>query len=274
VRCSIYHNSELALQFLESNRAIMSDPANAELFLQYLPGNPSGTPPGTVFVVLNPYGTEMFWNFTSLRTQMVYLDALLAVASASSYVDAFFLDDVDGFPTEHPTAPAALGIGAAEVAALRFATQSVGAAAISALTLAGKYTWQAFGSRDTSAPHAVGRGFVGVTPASCAAFMRTYCAVDYQGRPMLMHMDDAHANQTVAAFLITRPPYAYVGYSWESGDANYSSLFGLQVGWPTGLCAEGPANVFSRPWSLGVPRLDCSTFTAELPFAAMPGAQP
>ena len=271
VRCSAYRNSELALQWLESERALMADPANADLFLQFQPGTPSGERPGTIFVAPNPYGLQYFFNFSLLRTQQVFLDALMSVSAAAEHVDAFFLDDVDGFPAEHPTAPAALGMDAAAVAALRFATQSVGAAAIAALTLAGKYTWQAFGSRDTSAPHVVARGFVGVTPASCAAFMRTFCAPSYQGRPMLMHMDDAHANQTVAAFLITRPPYAYVGYSWESSDANFSSLFYLAVGEPTGLCAEGPPGVFQRPWSLGMPRLDCNSFEAELPFAAEPG---
>ena len=54
-RCFGYHNSELALQWLESQRALMRDPAKADLFLQYLPGNPSGTPAGTVYHVPNPY---------------------------------------------------------------------------------------------------------------------------------------------------------------------------------------------------------------------------
>ena len=158
------------------------------------------------------------------------------------------------------------------VAALRFATQSMGSALIAQLTLAGRYTWQAFGSRDTSAPHVVARGFVGVTPATCAAFMRTFCAVEFQARPMLMHMSvatPAIANATLAAFLITRPPYAYLGYAWESNDANFSSLFYLAVGEPTALCAEEAPGVFARPWSLGTPRLDCNTFEAQLPFEMM-----
>ena len=181
-----------------------------------------------------------------------------------------FTDDVDGFPAEHPTVPAQLGMTADDVSALRFATQSMGSALISALTLNGRYTWQAFGSRDTSSPHVVARGYVGITPSTCASFMRTYCDPLYQARPMLMHMSVASpaiANATLAAFLITRPPYAYVGFAWESSDANHSSLFYLDVGEPTGLCAEGPAGVFSRAWTEGTPRLDCNSFEAELPFA-------
>jgi hypothetical protein len=272
-RCFGYHNSELALEWLESQRALMNDPAKADLFLQFLPGNPSGTPAGTVYHDPNPYGDQVFFNHSNIATQLAFIESLVAVVTAGPELDGSFTDDVDGLPAEHADVPAALGMSADAVATLRYATQSMGAALIAALTLAGKYTWQAFGSRDTSAPepppHAVARGFVGVTPASCAAFMRTYCGVEYQARPMLMHMDvasPATANATLAAFLITRPPYAYLGYAWESSDANFSSLFYLAVGEPTALCAEGPAGVFARPYSLGTPRLDCNSFEAELPF--------
>ena len=40
-RCFGYHNTELALQWLESQRALMYDPAYKDYFLQFLPGNPS-----------------------------------------------------------------------------------------------------------------------------------------------------------------------------------------------------------------------------------------
>ena len=273
-RCFAYVNTELALEWLESQRAIMYNPANnADLFLQFQPGNPSGTPAGTVFSIPNEYGDQRVWNHTNVRAQLVFMEALLAVVTADDSVDGSFTDDVDGFPAEHPTAPAQLGMTDADVATLRFATQSMGSALIAALTLSGRFTWQAFGSRDTSSPHAVGaRGFVGVTPPTCASFMRTFCAAEYQARPMLMHMSvatPAIANATLAAFLITRPPYAYLGYAWESNDANHSSLFYLDVGEPTALCAEGPAGVFARPYSLGTPRLDCNAFQAELPFGTL-----
>ena len=91
---------------------------------------------------------------------------------------------------------------------------------------------------------------------------------------MLMHFDAASpalANATLAAFLITRPPYAYLGFAWESSDANHSSLFYLSVGEPTGLCAETAAGVFARAWTAGTARLDCNTFAAELPFASLLG---
>ena len=87
-----------------------------------------------------------------------------------------------------------------------------------------------------------------------------------------MHMDEsspANANATLAAFLITRPPYAYIGYSWESDDSKFSPLFYLAVGEPAALCSEGPTGVFQRAYSLGTPQLDCNTFEAQLPFQMM-----
>lgn len=274
-RCLGYHNSELALEWLESQRALMNDPTNADLFLQYQPGNPAGVPAGTVFHLPNPYGDQVFWNHTNVRAQLALINSLFDVVNASADVDGSFTDDVDGLPAEHADVPALLGMSADAVAALRFATQSMGSALIAALTLSGRYTWQAFGSRDTSSPpppHAVARGFVGLTPATCAAFMRTYCAVEYQARPMLLHMDAASpatANASVAAFLITRPPYAYLGFAWESSDANFSSLFYLQPGTPTSLCSEGPPGVFSRSWTAGLAALDCNRWVASLPFGSL-----
>ena len=86
-RCFGYHNTELALEWLESQRAIMLDPGNADLFLQYQPGNPSGTPPGTVLHLETPYGDQLIWNHTNVRAQLVFIQALLAVVTAGPELD-------------------------------------------------------------------------------------------------------------------------------------------------------------------------------------------
>lgn len=185
---------------------------------------------------------------------------------------------MDGLPAEHPDVQAKIGMTDAQLEALRFATQSTSSTLIYALVAAGKYNWQAFGSHDTSAPRpppgrrsAKGaRNFRGaVTPSTCAAAMRAGCAVTAQARPLLQHHDAAHANQSVASFLITRPPIAMLGYSWESDDRDWDPIFLLQAGEPLGLCSEGPTGVFSRQWSLGTAQLDCNTFTATLPFDSL-----
>ena len=64
---------------------------------------------------------------------------------------------------------------------------------IESLVVAGKYNYQAFYS-------------AGISQASCAATMRQFCAPAQQGLATFWAMDSSpnNANQTVAAFLITR----------------------------------------------------------------------
>ncbi len=93
---------------------------------------------------------------------------------------------------------------------------------------------------------------------------------------MLMAMDNDPTNdrQFVAAFLIARPPHAYLGWGWESDDRDWNDLFYLQVGEPLGLCAEGPSGVFSRPYTLGTAGMNCNNYTATLPFCGVARPRP
>ena len=88
---------------------------------------------------------------------------------------------------------------------------------------------------------------------------------------MLLQQHSAAAgDQSVASFLIVRPPNGYLGFGWYSNDADWDERFLLQAGTPVGLCAEGPAGVFSRRWTAGTATLDCNTWTAGLPFPSLP----
>ena len=97
--------------------------------------------------------------------------------------------------------------------------------------------------------------------------MRDYCAPARQARPLLLQHDAANANQSLAAFLVVRPPAAFLGWGWYSNDADWSELFLLQPGEPAGLCAEGPPGVFARAWSKVTVELDCATLTARVDAA-------
>lgn len=110
---------------------------------------------------------------------------------------------------EHPEAPAHTKMTAAEVAELQQATQATSAALIDALVAKGKYNWQAFGAGD-----AVNGG---VSKSNCVSWMRNYCQPAMQASPMFVGFDPANANQSIAGFLVARPPYAYIGFGWESG---------------------------------------------------------
>ena len=131
---------------------------------------------------------------------------------------------------------------------------------VTELIKAGKYNWQAFGGGD-------GPG-AGVTQHTCIDFMRKWCSPEMQKLPMMMSAGDA-GNQTVAAFLIARPPIAFLGYGWESDDKNWNDVFLLQAGTPMGLCKEESAGMFSREWSNGKADLDCNKWTSKLPFPSL-----
>ena len=73
----------------------------------------------------------------------------------------------------------------------------------------------------------------GPNKTSCMAFMREHCQPGYQDRMMTMEMPRqdrlSDTNQTVASFIVTRPPVAYLGWGWESGDDKWNDIFLLQV---------------------------------------------
>jgi len=262
-KCLVYRNTELALQWLEPQRAAMYDPKYADLFLQYQPGNPSGTPVGTIYNE-NAGGpgsgcNQFFWNYSNpAAIEYVLTQSEQGpFASDSEYVDGTFLDDVTGIPAEHGHAPANIGLTADQVTILQNATNQFAQIAIEALAAKGKYIWQAFGQQD-----GVGGG---PSAGNCAAYMDKVCSPGYQKFPWTLQWDGK--NTTLAAFLIGRGPVAYVGWGWNGQPLPaWDPLFDISVGTPTGLCTQPSAGVYTRAWTEGTATLDCNTFTATLAF--------
>jgi hypothetical protein len=98
--------------------------------------------------------------------------------------------------------------------------------------------------------------------------MRERCNAAWQGRATTQSIDTSAFNQSLASFLVTRSPWAFIGYGWESDMRDWHPEFLWSVGAPTpagAICTEGPAGVFSRPWTHGVASLDCNTWTATIP---------
>ena len=119
--------------------------------------------------------------------------------------------------------------------------------------------------------------YAAITQSQCSSFMRALCKPQMQNHPLMMHAQSAPGssvvlNQTVAAFLIVRPPVAFIGFPWPAQDAQWSDQFLLQAGEPAGLCAEKEPGVFSREWSRGQAALDCNNWEAALPFDELPSA--
>ena len=256
-RCLIYRNMELALQAMESDRAVMYDPARAGWFIRSAgegsaPYNEPGGP-----------GDQYFWDFRVPAVADWYIASALALAS-SPYVDGVFTDDLEGFPSEHDDAPRSTNTSLAEVAALQFASLAAHGRLVAALAAAGKANWQAMGAGYQG--EYVGGG-VPHDAGGCARFMRARCGAQQQLRATLQSFDAAAANQSIASFLITRGPVAFLGSGWESGNDAWHDAFLYQVGEPLGLCAEQPPGVFSRPWTYGLAMLNCTSFTASVPAA-------
>jgi len=290
-RCTIYHNMELALEWLESNRAVMDEEhVNMGWFLRFQNGSvydnkrepPSGTPNQPM-----PTLSQWFIDWRN-RDAAAYFVAAIVNASSLPGVDGTFTDDSAGAGTEHSTLGTILNISNATIAEIAFATQAGGNYLATVLAANGKtcfdcvggqVSWTdanfGFNQRPPPRTQVYGKG-------QCSAWMRNYCAPAMQGRGMFMDWDvrgnATNHEQTMAAFLITRPPVAFIGsYMMRDGPDPFpphknawDPLFNLDVGIPLGLCDEVKEDVFERKWSRGVASLDCSTYTATLNFKSFP----
>eukprot|EP00040_Diaphanoeca_grandis_P039805 m.5018 g.5018 ORF g.5018 m.5018 type:complete len:391 (-) comp3944_c0_seq1:269-1441(-) len=278
-RCGIYHNMELALEWLQSNRLVMDqDHVDLGWFLKYTNGS--------VFnhqihahAELGPLLNQWFIDWRNPDAAAYFAEAILN-ATFLPGVDATFTDDLPGVPAEHPEVQPATNMSNDELAKLQFATQMGENYVVTSLAIAGKFCWDCVGGEDgpEGSSYSMNQVPPPNTPAGCARWFRYYCAPEMQGRGMFMDWactggnctdpKGDRRNQTLAAFLITRGPYAFIG-SRSLRDHNWHPLFATDVGEPLGLCSETAKNVFRRVWSKGVASLDCNTYTADLPFSSL-----
>lgn len=165
-RCGIYHNVELALQWIESARAVMYDPAKADWFLQYTDGR--GNKNGTIYNEPRAEGDQFFIDYRNADAA-AYFVASIVNATLAYDVDLTFTDDRDGIPVEHAYLPARLNLSDTEVAQAQFATQAAGQWLATSLAAVGKTCWDCLGGYN-----------LGVRPvqgATCAPTMRALCDV-------------------------------------------------------------------------------------------------
>lgn len=253
-KCFIYHNLELALQSFESQRAVMYDASKAHWFVQYTDG--FGNKTGLVYNEPGGPGDQFFFDFRVPEAADYYIASVLAL-TANASVDGVFTDDVEGFPSEHDYAPLNTNISFADVAALQFASLETHGRLVAALAARGKFNWQAMGAgyEGESVQNAVPRD-------GCAEWMRARCGTPLGARAAMTAFT---GNESLAAFLITRGPVAFIGQGWESGDAAWAPVFDVDVGEPVGACAEVEEGVFSRAWTYGNATLDCTAWAAVIP---------
>ena len=234
----------------------MYDASKADLFLQYTNG--AGVKNGTVYNERQVPGDQYFWDFRNAAAGAYYISSVLASIDYPE-TDGSFTDDVTGLPAEHGSAPGNMKLSAADVAEIQYATSFVSGQLIARAVDANKYIWAAFKDQDGVS--------AGPTAATCATWARARCTAEHQLTATTQAFDTAHVNQSIAAFLVVRPPIAFLGFGWESDMRDWRSEFLWQVGEPQGLCAEVAPSVFSRAWTYGNATLDCNSFTATVPTA-------
>ena len=75
--------------------------------------------------------------------------------------------------------------------------------------------------------------------------------------------------RSLAAFLITRGPFAWFGYGWTGcADATHPFTRPKELeadyGVPQGFCEETKPGVFERKWSKADISINCNDFTADI----------
>jgi len=254
--CGIYANVELALEWMSYSREVMYDPAKAHYFLQYTDG--LGNKNGTIYNAHRAEGDQYFIDYRVPEAAAYFVSSIVN-ATVFYNVSLTFTDDRDGVPVEHESLPGLLNLSSVEVQNLQFATQSAGQYLATSLAAVGKTCWDCLGGYNLG---------VRPTQGDCAIVMRDLCTPAAQGRSMFMGFSGGpDLNQTIAAFLVTRPPIAFLGSRWQ--DSSWNPLFNMDVGEPTGLCSETTPGVFERVWTKGVAALDCNTWVGDLPFGTL-----
>eukprot|EP01116_Phalansterium_solitarium_P001606 TRINITY_DN11420_c0_g1_i1.p2 TRINITY_DN11420_c0_g1~~TRINITY_DN11420_c0_g1_i1.p2 ORF type:complete len:487 (-),score=117.32 TRINITY_DN11420_c0_g1_i1:129-1589(-) len=259
-RVFVYRNMELALEWLASERRAMLNSSYAGFFLQYEHGTGHGN--GTVYNEPIPEGSQYFWDFRNKLVWQYWIDVIAGgpLATDNPWVDGIFTDDFSGIPAEHPNAPSNMGLSAQEVIDIATATQNAWTAVTNSLVAKQKYNWQMFGGYDGTGPT--------ITQSNCQALMTQLCQPSTQQVPLMMGVNQAAVDQSVAAFLVVRGPYAYIGYGWIGQNVfpPWFDQFDLDVGKPLELCTQTSSGVFSRSWSNGLAAIDCNSWTATLKF--------
>ena len=249
-RCFIYNNLELGLEMLETDRAVMLNESTEHYFLQ------AADTGGVYGEYVDLAGLEYYWDARQVEASAYFANAVARVLS-SPYVDGTFLDD-NQFPIEHPYAQGETGLSDEEVAQVDYCQQVLANVVLSELAANGKYVWQALGfNYDESGPH--------VAESTCTEFMEARCTTAWQSMVYTQTHDFGHPTQSVAVFLVTRGPYAWLGTGWTGGPTPWDPIYLLQVGEPTGECAQTSPGVFARNWTYGTVTMDCNSFTASIP---------
>ena len=190
-----------------------------------------------------------------------------ATGGGNPAVSGFYVDD--GWRASGPSemdvnATKDMGMSTADITAMTAAWSANVAAWRQAIYDAGLFEWfMVYGGQQT-AP-----GWSQTAPNStCLKFMRTNCGADspsqngtmFFGYSRFTHQQAwgpggelPSPTQDLAAFLITRGPFAWFGYGWTGcADSKHPftrpAALDADYGTPQGFCKETKPGVFERKW--------------------------
>ena len=270
VRVFMYQNIYSALMIKESNRKLMLDPAMSGYFVQYQ-NDPDGTDTGEFDETDYNGLTEYTWDYRNASAKTAFVQMTL---------DCLVDNNIDGVYTDsfmnRPNAPAGVNLTTSDLNDIEYCMGLATQASIDTLAQDEKYNLIAFGYSLNVGPGIIqGATKTGLSypyqyqvEDNCFSFMEERCA---EMSTTTMLFNSSIANQSVAAFLITRGPNSYLGYPWENFNyfPKWDPIFLLDVGEPTGDCVEISNGLWSRAWTYGDVTLDCNTFHASIPHSGL-----
>eukprot|EP01052_Picozoa_sp_SAG31_P002371 SAG31_NODE_83_length_27039_cov_14.035746_27_plen_182_part_00 len=167
-----------------------------------------------------------------------------------------------------------MGLSKADVEDLAVAWQKTMKAALAKIQSMKGYSWQMM--QFPGGPQGPDPG--DPTKPKLAAFFRTECTANSTSAtaPIMMRFSSPKGKpgptldsfeQDLAAFLLIRSDYAWLGYSWGGCDRQYSrpAMLDKDFGVPTDtFCRETKRGVFAREWTKATVVLDTNTNKATI----------
>ena len=179
--CSIYHNMELSLEWLESQRRVMDTAhVKANWFLRF-PNGSVVDHARQVRAGQGPWLRQFFTNWSNPEAA-AYFVAAMTNATAVDGVDSSFTDDSPGIPAEHPEIQPLLKLSNDTLRALQRATQAGEQRLAEALAARGRTCWNCIDGVEgpTGGQWGMNTRRPPADAAGCAAAMRKLCAPQRQ----------------------------------------------------------------------------------------------
>eukprot|EP01052_Picozoa_sp_SAG31_P017176 SAG31_NODE_1163_length_9588_cov_8.265676_7_plen_569_part_00 len=283
----VYRNCMYALQWLESERAVMYDPAFAGFFLR--------DKSGKIYNAQAKEGDQFLWNYSNASAAQYKMDVVVGgtggVGAPGGIIDGIFMDDPGPGTAKHPMEEYvdnvrrdAKEMSAAELQTLAADTYSMVMKLRQKLSAQGKMMW--LNGVDNADPFPLpydskcsgnyGQCGWWKSPnpgAACAAFFRSRCSNASYGSVDLGVLREGSWSLSIATLLLLRQERGWLVSDWWQGTSStlplaWSDDLDRDVGVPTQHhCSEDlhHKGVFSREWSGGVVQVNCSDLSVTLP---------